>query len=589
MKNVLYGLARVVICAVLLTAPFLAGAQAPAAGEERIISYHSDIEVMADSSMVVTESIKVYSAGDQIRRGIYRDFPIAYKDKLGNRHLVGFDLLGVKRNGAPEPYHTERKGNGQRIYIGEEEVFIPSGEHTYEIKYRTTRQLGFFQDHDELYWNVTGNGWVFDIGQASARVKLPSGVPQQDIDAVLYTGLQGSTAQNGTWRMAADGAIEFQTSQPLTSYEGLTIVVSWPKGFVTPPTAAQGFWFNIWSNLDYILGTLGAILVLAYYVFFWKRIGRDPRKGTVIAQYEPPQGLSPAMMRYVTKMSSASKGLAAAIINLGVKGALSVTEEKRLLRKSTYTLSKKAALPDLPEEEKLLMQEFFVTGDKFEMKSKEAKRISGISESFGASLKSQAGDRYFKKNVGAIVGGIILSLLVLICAVIAAGFVRYFVDSLLPYIFWPVLVVGIAAINIVFGWLMRAYTPEGRRLVDEIEGFKLFLSVTEKDRLAFHNPPERTPELFEKMLPYALALDVEHKWAEQFADVFARMKNQGVEYAPAWYFGSFGHFTPTAFASEIGNSFSGVVASSSTPPGSSSGMGGGFSGGGGGGGGGGGW
>src|SRR4029077_13113687 len=98
------------------------------------------------------------------------------------------------------------------------------------------------------------------------------------------------------------------------------------------------------------------------------------------------------------------------------------------------------------------------------------------------------------------------------------------------------------AANIIFGRLVRAYTVEGRKLADEIEGFKLFLTVTEKDRLAFHNPPEKTPELFERMLPFALALGVEHQWAQQFADVFAKLENQGINYAPIWYYGSIGHF-----------------------------------------------
>jgi uncharacterized membrane protein len=168
--------------------------------------------------------------------------------------------------------------------------------------------------------------------------------------------------------------------------------------------------------------------------------------------------------------------------------------------------------------------------------------------------------------------------------------VRFGPQSVLQYIFWPALVLSLLLINVVFGVILRAYTVAGRKLADEIQGFKLFLSVTEKDRLAFHNPPERTPELFEKMLPYALVLGVEHEWAEQFAQVFARLEVvDGVGYSPAWYYGSLGHFTPTAFASEVGDSFSGVVSSASTPPGSSSGGSGGFSGGGGGGGGGGGW
>jgi uncharacterized membrane protein len=150
---------------------------------------------------------------------------------------------------------------------------------------------------------------------------------------------------------------------------------------------------------------------------------------------------------------------------------------------------------------------------------------------------------------------------------------------------------GIVAINVVFYYLLKAPTLLGRRILDQIEGFKMFLSVAEKDRLNLLNPPDRTPELFERYLPYALALGVEQAWAQQFADVLARAAVDGTTYSPAWYSGS-GWSTARvgAFSSSLGSSLSSSISSSSTAPGSSSGFGGGGgSGGGGGGGGGGGW
>jgi uncharacterized membrane protein len=145
-------------------------------------------------------------------------------------------------------------------------------------------------------------------------------------------------------------------------------------------------------------------------------------------------------------------------------------------------------------------------------------------------------------------------------------------------------------LNIVFFFLLRRRTVEGRKLQDEIEGFKLFLSVTEKDRMNFHNPPGKTPELFEKFLPYALALGVEQNWAEQFSKVFEEMSKTANGYHPAWYVGNdFNTLSAVGFATNFSGSFSHAISASSTAPGSSSGFGGGFSGGGGGGGGGGGW
>ena len=133
------------------------------AQEERILSYHSDIAVQPDASMRVTETIAVHGAGKEIRHGIYRDFPTEYRDNLGNRVKVAFEILAVTRDGRSEPYHTEAMSNGARIYVGAKNVMLPPGDHTYTLTYGTRRQLGFFDDHDELYWNVTGNVWTFSI------------------------------------------------------------------------------------------------------------------------------------------------------------------------------------------------------------------------------------------------------------------------------------------------------------------------------------------------------------------------------------------------------------------------------------------
>ena len=148
---------------------------APVGAEERIVNFISDVTVNADASLDVRETITVNAEGNDIRRGILRDFPTAYTDRRGNRTRVGFEVLGVTRDGRSEPYALESIGNGTRIKIGDADVFLSFGQHTYEIAYRTTRQLGFFPEFDELYWNVTGNGWTFAIDQARVIVRLPAG------------------------------------------------------------------------------------------------------------------------------------------------------------------------------------------------------------------------------------------------------------------------------------------------------------------------------------------------------------------------------------------------------------------------------
>ena len=209
----------------LLVAPFSA-----ASASEVIRDFHSDITVHEDASMTVRETIRVISEGIQIRHGIYRDFPITYEDTLGNRYKVGFTILDIQRDGAPEPYHMEDIANGKRIYIGNKDMLVSSGEHTYTIAYKTTRQIGFFQDHDELYWNVTGNGWEFPIQKASASVILPGDALHNVISAEAYTGPQGSQGRDFETSTGPLRSVEFRTTRTLNAREGLTIVVAWPKG-----------------------------------------------------------------------------------------------------------------------------------------------------------------------------------------------------------------------------------------------------------------------------------------------------------------------------------------------------------------------
>ena len=176
----------------LLTGLSLAAAH----GDERILSFHSEIAIAADATMTVAETIRVRAEGNNIRRGIYRDFPTDYTDAYGNGYVVDFDVLWVSRNGESEAWRATKRSNGVRVYVGSADRMLPPGEHTYTIHYRTDRQIGYFDDHDELYWNVTGNGWDFVIDQASATVTLPGDVSGDDIAIEGYTGRAGEQGQH---------------------------------------------------------------------------------------------------------------------------------------------------------------------------------------------------------------------------------------------------------------------------------------------------------------------------------------------------------------------------------------------------------
>jgi Predicted membrane protein (DUF2207) C-terminal domain/Predicted membrane protein (DUF2207) N-terminal domain len=638
------------VCAVLLLALTCAATVAQEAGE-RILSFSSRIVVNADSTMLVTETIKVRSVGEQIKRGIYRDFPTRYRDRYGNNYVVGFDVRDVRRDDIEDGYHTENLSNGVRVYIGREDYFLPPGEYTYTLTYQTDRQLGFFKDHDELYWNVTGNGWVFPIDHTEATVIPPPGVPHDGITTDGYTGPKGAKQKDFTSVVNTDGSVSFASSKVLGAYEGLTIVVGWPKGFVKEPPIEKKVRHFLSDNVIPITGAGGLIVLLIYYVSVWSAVGRDPEEGTIMALYEPPDNLSPAAMRYITKMGYDNEAFAATVVNMAVKGYLTIEEEG-----GQYTLRKKAGSNvTISKDEQQVASKLFGSGTEIVLEKKNHAAIRAAREALQTSLASAYEKNYFVKNSGRFVIGVLISLAVLALVLFSArhagdalfltiwltgwsiGVVAllFAVVTLWKAVFtgWgqaaarkgalgaaifmtlfslpffggeflglyglaqasPVLVVLLGAlvfVNILFYHLLKAPTLLGRRVLDRIEGFKTFLAATEEDRFGRLYPVERTPALFERYLPYALALDVEQPWTEQFSDIIGGAAvPEGGGYHPGWYSGSSWDSSRLGtFAGSIGGSLAGAISSSSTAPGSSSGGGGGgSSGGGGGGGGGGGW
>jgi hypothetical protein len=272
----------------------------PSFATEYIESFHSDIEVRRNGDLYITETIRVQAEGKSIRRGIYRDFPTRYRNPQGRSMSVGFQLQSIKRDGVSEPFRINNQSNGKRIYIGASNVFLTPGIYEYELSYLTTRQLGFYDDFDELYWNVTGNGWAFKIDHASALVTLPDTVT--DFRLTGYTGPQGSTAQNLQFRRNGNNQVYFETDQPLGRYEGMTIVAGWPKGLVGAPSGSQQRAWFIEDNKAALVVASGALALLVYYLLLWRWFGRDPEAGVIVPLYQPPQGYSPASMRFIQNM-----------------------------------------------------------------------------------------------------------------------------------------------------------------------------------------------------------------------------------------------------------------------------------------------
>ncbi len=615
-----------------------------ARAEERILRFVSDVAVQPDASLIVEETIDVRAEGNRIRRGIYRDFPTRYQGSRGGQHRVGFDLLSVTRDARPEPAAVEPISGGVRIRIGDADTLIGEGEHRYVIRYRTDRQIGRFAEFDELYWNATGTGWGFPIDVAEARITLPS--PARFGQRAVYTGAQGATGRGAEVVAERPGEILFRTTAPLAPYEGLTVAVAWPKGVIAEPASQDRarWWLSDYGPL--VAGALAFAGLLLFYWIAWHRAGRDPKPGTIVPLFSPPDELSPAAMRYVWKMGADNRAFAAALVDLGVKGHIRLVEEsggwfsggKTRIERQTGV-----ATPLAPAEEAML-RELAMSGETIAMDNENHAKFSAAKKALNEDFKKRFEGKLFHRNVGWALAGLMmfvaalwltgaavaaatgaaaltpiavsfgatltaaLFLLLLndatnvgrcLIAVAAMLFGGLAMVTGVPVLFaalatgwwWPFLA-PLLALPLVLSafWWISAPTREGRAVLDRIAGFRQYLSITEGERLDRMTPHQRTPELFERYLPFAIALGVENRWADRFRDVLAAASVQGSQ-AFHWYSGSGDPWSnASGFVDNVGSSLASSLGSAATAPGSSSGSGGGgSSGGGGGGGGGGGW
>ena len=547
---------------------------------ERTLEYKSTLEVKVDGTLEVTEEITVISEGRQIKRGIFRDFPTKYKDKTGNRVKVDFIVYEVLRNGSPEPYIVQNKSNGKRIRTGSKNIFLNPGKHTYTLKYQTNRQIGFFKDFDELYFNAIPQDWVFPIDKAEVKLILPEG--SEILQYIAYTGAKGKNNKHYTAIHLAQNIIQFTNTRPFISREGMTISVAWPKGIVIELTKIEKTNYFLKDNSAVLILLSGLILLLCYYLYAWNKVGRDPEQGTIIPHYKPPENFSPAGVRYVLNMCFDKRSFTAAIVNMAKKGYLDIIEQD-----NEFSLKKKSAeTSKLTQGEKVLAEKLFKAKDIITLENEEHSRFRSAIIGLKKELKKEFRIHYFNLNLSWLVPGLVISLVTFVLMIVS---LLFSMSNMTPVMIS--CIVSIVCVNILFAWLIKAPTLHGRKIMDEIEGLKMYLSVAEKERLNILNPPERTPELFENLLPYAIALGVENEWGDQFTSVFSRLDEDGIQYYPSWYHGHhMSSFGVADFTSSLGSSLSSSISSAASPPGSSSASGGGgFSGGGGGGGGGGGW
>jgi uncharacterized membrane protein len=563
---------------------FLLLAAAPAAARSLVIeSFDVSVRVERDGSIAVTEIIRPRFTGAW--NGIYRTIPVEYHTPQGFNYTLLLDLTSVTdESGRALRYETSRQRHYRKL-----KIWVPGARdatRTVILHYRVRNALKFFEEHDELYWNVTGDEWEVPIEAASARVILPA--EAQGIRARAFTGAYSSTEQAASTDIQGS-EVQFRMQRPLSFREGMTVAVAWNKGAVREPGAVERASLFLRSNWP-----LGLPLV-AFGVMFWlwHTRGRDPRRQPVSVQYEPPAGLTPAEVGTLIDNSADMRDITATIVDLAVRGYLQIEEQtkERLLglwsEKEYVFHLRNPKKEGLKRHEKELLDSMF-RGDRTraklsDLENKFYKDLPDIRERiFDALLQRRyyvsRPDTVRKAWVG---GGLVFGIVLLVGLVMLSENLGMAPGTSILAAVLTTLVI------MIFGWFMPARTVQGTRALEGVLGFEEFLGRVESDRM---DRMIHTPEMFEKYLPYAMALGVERKWAAAFEDIYKKQ--------PEWYTGTnYPSFHTRSFVSDLGRMSTAATSAMVSAPRSSGGSGfggggfggGGFSGGGFGGGGGGGF
>jgi len=551
---------------------------------EEILDFQVNIKVLKNSDIIVQEKI-IYNFGNEQRHGIYRDIPYKYSARGGNYKLDIKVLNITDENNNNLNYNINKNNNYLNIKIGDADKYV-SGRKIYIINYQINGAINYFKDYDELYWNITGNDWNVNINNIKAEIIMPDDISNSDIKAECFTGYQGSK-DSACDKNIETNSIYFQAKNFLAK-QGLSVVIGWPKGI----TAEPSFFIKLYKKIKDNLILLLPVLVLIFLYNYWRRHGKDPLgAGTIMPEYEPPANILPAEAGVVIDEKMDTRDLTATIIDLANRGYLKIKQEDKKalgfsIGKDWQLLLTEKSIANLSGFEKKLINILFdndreVFLSKIKKNNKLAQEIKDIKNSIYDKVVEKG---WFEKNpnkIRATFSGIGLGIIFL---------VGFFIEALVGGAFSALFIISIiisAILFIIFAQFMPKKTKAGAEIKEKLQGFKMFLSATEKDRVKFHFSPQAHPEKFADYLAWAIIFKVEKEWANVF---------NGIDMpAPDWYVGIWtGNYTAWVminFLSSFGSSFNKTLTSAGAGAarGASGFGGGGFSGGGFGGGGGGSW
>jgi len=590
----------------------------------QVESFNSVLTLRPDATLQVTEKITFLSTRTTFLNGITRSFPLSYPTRFGLRCRLELTDIQVtsddpnttqpgKESGTRISYTYQRDWNGQRILMGENNAILKPGEHTFTLSYQLAPEIAYFRDHDTLVWDVTGFDWPVSVNQASAVVKLPRVTNGNGISAQGMIGKRGSreidTANSDVQAAITElGEVNFTLTKPLATPEGLRLLVKFPPGVVTPPAFNALFFFQDNPTLFWVL--LATLVMLSYYITLWTITVRETAGGQIVPRSTPPEGVSPAVARYLRTGTCDHRMLASALADMAVKRGIKLTKNgtvysvamlkedlvrERDRRATTGDEQSKLELTTLTSEERALLASLLLSGPSFTFIPENHGVIQEAMQRFTRILKAKYEALYFTAPTRFVVIGAVVSLLAMIGigfadashsswreathsveGLVMTGVGVYLLGTVMLKAwqhalsqtieqFWAIiqtlfstvlvlactaggiyllrysssmqmvmLLVVLGIINLVFAFLLRRRTAKGQRIHDQLEGFLLFLTTGRIDHRR-EKKPERTTELFERYLPYAIALEVERAWSDQFIYHLQRNEECTTAYCTEWF------------------------------------------------------
>lgn len=559
-----------------------------------IESFDAAVSLTSTGTLDVVETLTVVFVTPH--HGIERYITVSDRTRLGRRVTIDLRLGEVTLDGERVPVEAHRSGARQYVRIGDPDRTL-AGTHVYRIAYTAGRALLFHDDYLQLYWNITGNDWEIPIRRVTAVFALPPGTPSENVSTTSYVGPQESSALGQPATVDAAGRFVF-TAGTLNPGSGLTIDVSIPRAVlpISPPTFAEKLGRFLWDNK---LAAL-PIVTLAFMIVLWHRIGKDPRKGVIAPAFEPPSSLGPGAAGVLVDDRMDLRDVSAMVIGLAVGGYLSIREDspdsESLAGKARawvggsatkYAFVRGRRSPDdLPLAEHALYDAVFPDSETKEtsLDSLENRFYKHLPTIRMRLFDELIGKKLYARNPERVRAAYAGWAGALVAAGVGLGVV-------FASVYAGVALALSGLVVLAFSPIMPRKTMKGSAALAEVLGLSEYIHRAEVDRIEFTDAPAKSPERFEKLLPYAVALGLTSIWVRQFEGLLRE--------PPQWYSGA-PTFNSHLFGLSLGRLASGMQNTFVTMPrtapttgrsawGGRSTFGGGFSGGGFGGGGGRGW